>query len=58
MANVAVRLNLNQEEIEVFNEMNAWERRTFNALPNENAKVILFELSWREKELGMKNRYV
>ncbi|RIA88518.1 hypothetical protein C1645_826253 [Glomus cerebriforme] len=57
MANIATRLyNLDEEETEALNGMNARERRRFNALPDINAKLDMFEHSWSKKNLGEKNR--
>lgn len=57
MAGIPTRLNLNHDETEVYNGMNARERTTFNALPDDNAKIIFVralverDRTWREKSV-------
>ncbi|CAG8754766.1 11832_t:CDS:1, partial [Funneliformis mosseae] len=44
-----------KEETKVFNELTRRQRRAFNALPDNNSKIIFIramvekEISWREK---------
>ena len=64
MATVPQQLGFDEEETKVFNEMIGRERRAFDALPDNNSKIIFIramvekEKSWREKSVCLARRRV
>jgi len=64
MATVPQQLGFDEEETKVFNEMIGRERRAFDALPDNNSKIIFIramvvkERAWRQKSVCLARRRV